>query len=116
VHGSAAEEMAVDVENRLTSDGVTVEDKTVAVKFEISGKLRCSKGDLANQVRVFLVNVVQGSDVVFGNNENVNRRLGIYVVEGKKFAGLESDFRGDLLLCDLTKKAVLHRINLARKT
>jgi len=52
--------------------------------------------------------LVSGRDVRFGNDENVDRRLGRDVVEGVDGLVLVHFFGGDHPCDDLTKQAIVH--------
>lgn len=55
-------------------------------------------------------NLVQRGEVVFGDDEDVDRRLRIDVLEGQDFSVLEHDPGGDLFGDDLAEDTVFHAV------
>ena len=98
--------------NALTAVLADVGDDAVAIfKSCDLGDLGDGGEDGGNKVGGLVRHLVSGCDVRFGNDENVDGRLGRDVVEGVDGLVLIDFFGGDHTLDDLTKQAIVHDIS-----
>src|SRR4029077_6247073 len=80
---TAAEQMQVQVEHRLTTGGVAVEQQSInRLRDSQLGRYGARpKHQRRKYRRIRICYVVHGGNVLFWNNEHVRRRLGVDVVE-----------------------------------
>ena len=105
---SSTEDMKMDVENSLTRLFFGIEDDPVAAVF-YSGFVGYGSGfvkDMAEKILPFLGKVVECSDVVFGNDKDVDRRLGIDILKREDLPVFVDHIGRDLFLYDTAKDTV----------
>ena len=84
VHGSAAEEMDVEVVDGLAAVGAGVDDEAVAVgEILPAGDFCGGLEEVAEHGGVVMGGVGEGGEVVFGDDEDVRGGLGVDVREGE---------------------------------
>jgi hypothetical protein len=78
----------------LTAVGFAVNDKTGALfaAAQAGGKLLRTEKEPPQKARVGFVSFHYMRDMPFGDDKEVNRRLGVHVVEGQKFIILKNLF------------------------
>ena len=100
--------MEVQVGNRLAGIGTAVGNHTVTV---FNACNLCNTGNvfenISDDTAVFFCDFIYGSDVRFGNHENVNGRLRIDISEGENFFVLINLGGGNGSCDDFTKKTIL---------
>ena len=90
---AAAEQVQVQVKNRLAGAGAVVEDGAVAgEQVALCGKFCGDELELSEERLVIMVRVVQRSEVFPWTNENVSGRLGANVLEGEDIVVFVDDF------------------------
>ena len=109
-HASSTENVKVDVQDVLARIPGCVEDDPVSAFLDslFLSDLPCLGQDLSEKVLFFLGDVVQGREVFFRDEQNMNRCLGIYVVESEDPIVFIHDFCRDLFVCDFAKNAFIH--------
>ena len=107
--GSAADDMEVQVENRLAGIGTAVGDHAITV---INACELCDLGNvfknISDDTAVFRRDFIYGSDMRFGDHENVNGRLRIDISESENFFVLVNLGGGNGSSDDFTKKTIFH--------
>jgi hypothetical protein len=106
--------MAVEVVHGLTAVGFTVNDKTGALfaAAQAGGKFLRAEKEPAQKARIGFGSFHYIGDMPFGNDKEVNRRLGVHIVEGQKFIILKNLFRGDFPFNYFTKNTIAHNFSL----
>ena len=110
--GAAGEEMEVKVGDGLAAVGASVGDDAVAFWVVLLGVCGGGFEEVAEEVGGGCGDVCE---VLFGDEEEVGGRLGIYVWEGEDLVVFEDGFHGDLVGGDFAEEAVWHRGILAIK-
>jgi len=106
VHWPAAEQVDVQMVDRLAAVGAGVDDQAVAVgKVLCAGDFAGGVEELAEALGVVLRGVRVRSDVVFGDDEDVDRRLRIDVGEGEGVLVLVDAGGGDFAGDDFAEEA-----------
>ena len=108
---TAGEHMQVDVKHALAGFAVRIEHGPIAavVITVLLGKRRREPDHRANQWIVILRQIVERSDVLSRDNEQVKGCLGVDVLERDELLVLIHDRASDLARNDLAEKAVGHR-------
>src|SRR6476660_1237895 len=100
----AAEQMEMDVEDRLSRTGARVHDGAIAGGDPLrSGNLRGGEHEPAHHRGIR--RLVERSDVLLRDHEDVRRRLRIDVAEGDRVLVLADDLRRDLPAHDAAEQA-----------
>ena len=104
----AAEDMEVKMKNFLAGITARIEDDPVAALTDpfFPGDLPGPEKDLPEQGFRSVGGVVEGGEVVLGDDQDVDRRLGPDVLEDEDALVLEEDLGRDLLADDAAEKAV----------
>ena len=107
---SATQQMEVQVKNRLSRFLEAVGDEAEAPILEslLPGDLDSRSLELPQQKRLILTCVQQRRYVLSGNNQDMCRSLGVYVVKGDQFVVLIDNLGRNLAACDLAEEAVAH--------
>ena len=100
----------MQVENQLATTTLHIELQFVARSFDtlISGNGRGLEDDLRDHLAVIFREVVNTPDMSPGNEEQVNRRLGMDVFECHEGIVLVGKIGRLFVINDLTKQAILH--------
>jgi len=101
----------MDMEHRLTSVAVAVQDRPVPALgvAVLLGQCGRAADHHADKVVVVRSQIVQRRDVLARNDEDMKRRLGIDVLERDKILVLVDELTGDRASDDLTEQAIAHR-------
>jgi hypothetical protein len=104
------EQVQVDVKYRLTGFAVTVEDSTVpSVGITLLGRdCRGKPQHASEEPFVRRAEVVQGRNVTPRDDQRVQRRLRVNVVEGDELIVLADDRRWNLTACNPAEETVVH--------
>ena len=110
--GIAGQQGEVDVEHCLPGAAVAIEHRPVAVLRVplILGDLCGARNQSAHHRRVPFLDVVQRRDVPAGDDEHMERRLRIDVLERQQLVVLVDDLRGDLAVGDLAEQTVVGHV------
>ena len=105
-----AQQMKVKVEDALPRILVAVGDDPEAFfrDFFFARDVVGRKVDGAHQIPVLFAELEQGLDVFFRNDEDVRRRLGVYVSKSVQDVVLVDFLGRHFAVYDLAKEAVLH--------
>src|SRR3990172_9803434 len=100
--------MKMDVEHGLAGAVAVVNDHPVAALFKafLGGDFPRDKEEVSHELPVRHGDAVNVRDMLFGNDERVDRRLGIDVLEGDRMLVLVDDRGRDLLFDDPAENAV----------
>jgi len=99
-HGTAAEDMEMQVGHCLAGIGAAVGDQTVAIgESRLLGDLGDGLKDMGDHGAVLWGHAVEGGDVGLRDYEDVNGGLGIDVAEGQNGVVLV-DLGGGNIACD----------------
>ena len=110
MHRPPAEQMQMDVKNRLAGVAVGVEDRPKSAGRDAAG-LRDQRGashHLADELVVVGGEIVERRDVPPRHDEDVGRRLRIDVVEGDDALVFEDDGGVDFVIHDRAEEARRH--------
>jgi hypothetical protein len=106
VHGAAAEQVEVEVVDGLAAVGAGVEDEAVAVVEAVgAGELAGGKQEMAEEFVVRCSSAREGSDVLFGDKEDVRWGLRMDVREGEDGVVFVETLGGDDAGDDLAEEA-----------
>src|SRR4029077_2333305 len=104
---AAAEEVQVQMKNRLARAGAVVEHSAIPrEQEEFLGQLARRHLQLAEQRLVARLGVVQRGEMFLRAKENVRRRLRVDVFKGEHVVILIDELRGNLFRRDFAKQAV----------
>jgi hypothetical protein len=109
-HASSTENVKVDVQDVLARIPGCVEDDPVSTFLDsfFQCDLPCLEQDVSKKVFFLFRDLVQGSVVLLGDEENMNGSLRIYIVESKDPVVFVHDFCRNLFVCDFAKDAFIH--------
>ncbi len=107
---SATQQVHMDMEYCLASTFIAVENQAVTVFIDtfVSGDLPGDKRHLASYRCIFLLEVIDGRNMLFRYDENMRWRLWIDIPESDKVIILIHLVTGNLSIPDLAKQAVCH--------
>eukprot|EP00281_Chroomonas_sp_CCMP1168_P020989 CAMPEP_0206232324 /NCGR_PEP_ID=MMETSP0047_2-20121206/11351_1 /ASSEMBLY_ACC=CAM_ASM_000192 /TAXON_ID=195065 /ORGANISM="Chroomonas mesostigmatica_cf, Strain CCMP1168" /LENGTH=424 /DNA_ID=CAMNT_0053656045 /DNA_START=98 /DNA_END=1372 /DNA_ORIENTATION=+ len=105
IHGAAADDVHVDVEDRLLRGGAVVDDHAVALELLLLGDLGDGAHHVAEDALVVFLSEAQLREPLplAGNDEQVRGSLGVDVPKHQAVLILEDNVRGDLLGDDLVE-------------
>jgi hypothetical protein len=105
VHGAAAEEVDVEVVDGLAAVGAGVDDEAVAVGEVLLASDFCGDvEEVAEHGGVVLHGVGVGGEVVFGDDEDVDRGLGVDVGKGEDLVVFVDGLYGDFPVRDFAEE------------
>jgi len=106
--------MQMNMENRLTSVPSVVDHHSITalIKPFLCCDGLCYEKEMANDLPVRNCYPMNISNMFFGNDQHVNRRLGIQILERQGMLVLVDDPCGDLFFYDLAKNALLIKVHL----
>jgi hypothetical protein len=110
-HGAAAQQMKMQMENRLASFRACVDDNSVAGKSD-SLLIRQALGDQEQAAYcevVSFLDAVKRLDMLLGNYKRMARGFGTEVLEGQTQRVLIQDLGWQLPLNDSTKNTTRHK-------
>ena len=94
----------MQMEHRLPRLWTDVVHRAVSLfDFVLASQFGCDQLAVADDLCIFAGGGVQPNNVFFRDDEEVNRRLGIDILEGKHLVVLVDFFRGDLAGNDLAE-------------
>jgi hypothetical protein len=103
-----AKQVQVYVVNSLTSCVIAVHDYAVTVvRNSFPGReFGCGQEQLSDQLGVTGLNIVNGPNALFWDDQNVRGRLRVDVSEGQNIFSFVYDIRRDFTVDDLEKQVV----------
>src|SRR5262245_61656802 len=109
-HAPPAEQMQMDVKDRLSRVAVRVEHSPVAAGRDtaVLGDRRSAPHDRADDAVVVCLELVQRVDMTLGYDQHVYRRLRVGVLEGQQLLVLEDDLAGNLAAHNFAEETVGH--------
>ncbi len=109
-HAAPSEEMEVKMEDLLTAVLVAVDDDAVTGlgNTELGGHLADGLDQMGDGISLGGADVIQGGDMLGGNDHHMNRSRGMDVLESQTVLVSVDDFGGDLPVADFTKNAIGH--------
>jgi len=109
-HTSAAQGVKVEVAHGLSAIAFAIKDEARAPvgAAELLRELLGFEDHAADQGAILGIELHEARDVLFGDDEEMNRGLRRYVVEGEHFVVLINRARGDFAAGDLAEDAVGH--------
>jgi hypothetical protein len=104
---ATAKDMEMDVKNGLAGGGAIVKDHTEAVnQLEIFGQLRAYAHHSADQLLVFGLNECRANNMLFRDDQKMDRRLGRDIPESQELLVFIEFVSWNLASNDLTEKTV----------
>ena len=105
---AARQQVKVYMKNRLPGIPAVIDDQAVPsrVKPQHFGKISGDEKQMTDKFTVFRVHALNVFDMFFGHNQDVCRRLRVDIFEGNGHLIAVYEFRRDLAINDLAKKAV----------
>ena len=99
--------MKVNVEHRLTSIAVAVDDGAIAggIDAALLGNQAGASNHRAHELVISSLQIVQGRNVPFGNDQNVHRRFRLDVLECQQLIIFVHAFCGDFPGDNLAEQA-----------
>lgn len=104
--------MQVNMEDGLAGVGAGVDHRAVAglVDLLVLGDALGHERELAECDLILRGHIVDGAEVLLGNDENVDRCLGIDVFKGEASVILKHDARGNFFPDELAEQTIGHRV------
>lgn len=99
----------MDVENGLAGFGTIIKDDPEGVTNTfLAGNVSTDTHYLADNLFILCTDLSRATDMLFGNDQEVDWGLGVDVAEGKDVIILVKLVRGNITINNLAKKAVVH--------
>ena len=101
---AAAEQVQVEMKNRLAGAGTIVEDRAISIEqIAFSGELRGNQMQLADDRLILVRRVVKRNEVLSRDKQNVRRRLRADVLERENVRVFVDNFGWNLLRSDFAE-------------
>jgi hypothetical protein len=96
--------------NGLAAVGLAVDHEAGApfAAVKAFGEFLCPEKQAAKKSRIRGVQIHYAPDMLFGDHQEVNRRLGVHIVEGQEFLVFKNLVGRNLPFYNFTENAVAH--------
>ncbi len=110
-HGAAAENMAVEMRDRLARIGAVVnhQSKTALGKAEFGGDFGGFQQQVTENPRIVGVGSEDAGDRFSGDDQDVDGGFGVGVMEGHDLVVFIDDLRRDITINNFLEKRLAHR-------
>jgi hypothetical protein len=110
---SPAQNMEVEVENGLAGPGTCVDDDPISSSLEsaLAGHARCYAKHPAQEGFILCAGIVERCQVLARNYQDMNRGLGMSILDGYHVPLLVENFARYAALDNAAKDAVVHGVS-----
>ena len=113
IKGSSAHQMKMDVKDRLPRSHAVVKDHPIPVReVLIFGYLAGHQEEVAQQASLLFGSFGKGRNMLFGNDQNMGRRLRVDIPKRHRLIVLTNDVRLHLSLSNFAKNTTRHKFSL----